>query len=399
MYEILILKKNSLFPVFWQIIYSFVSITGVPPAEPATDSTQVLTSEVTSTEQEKSCEESQEGKTIVIDQEESPSSVIPEVPSETQGIEQQSLQKELTSNSDTQQVHSTEQIAEIPQSTPVEETNSGPSSPPISKGNYNIDFDSIDLENFNPFGTKSKVSQDIPADSIPADCADTKVPLTEEAHEVPIPVTQELNAAVPEVNESIKEVPQSLEQEIVENKKNSSPQKEESSKIVEPSCEPTNEEVLLEKPPSNTQVESGPSAEPSANQETPSSPPLVPKGSYNIDFDSIDLESLDPFGTKSKVSSDVDSLPLSAKPVENPTVPPATQDKPENIKTSPKKPSPKKVSPKKASPKVSPKKKAEEEDESPETSFHDAVEVIPLSPPRQSQQNSTETQVCLAALR
>ena len=391
MYEILILKKNSIFPVFGQIIYSFVSITGVPPAEPATDSTRVLTSEVTSTEQDKPGEESQEGKTTVIGQDESLSSVIPEVSSETQGIEQQSLPKEPISNSDTQQVHSTEQIADIPQPTPVEETNSGPSSPPISKGNYNIDFDSIDLENFNPFGTKSKVSQDIPADSIPADCADTKVPLTEEAHEVPIPVTQELNAAVPEVNESIKEVPQSLEQEIVENKKNSSPQKEESAKIVEPSCEKTNEEVLLEKSPSNTQ---GLSAEPSANQETPSSPPLVPKGSYNIDFDSIDLESLDPFGTKSKVSSDVDSLPVSAKPVESSTVPPATQDKPENIKTSPKKPSPKKVSPKKASPKVSPKKKPEEEDESPETSFHDAVEVIPLSPPRPSQQNSTETQVC-----
>ena len=103
----------------------------------------------------------------------------------------------------------------------------------------------------------------------------------------------------------------------------------------------------------------------------PESPPLVPKGSYNIDFDSIDLENFNPFGAKSTVVNDT---PLPGAPT--------NQSESEPNKESPKKvtpkKTPKKVSPKKASPKKALPKKEVEEDEV-DDSFHDAVEEVSLS--------------------
>ena len=81
--------------------------------------------------------------------------------------------------------------------------------------------------------------------------------------------------------------------------------------------------------------------------QEPESPPLLPKGSYNIDFDSIDLESFNPFGTKSKVGT-VTALPGSG------TQTPAKKVSPKEAspnKLTPKNSFPKKASPKKPSPK------------------------------------------------
>ena len=103
----------------------------------------------------------------------------------------------------------------------------------------------------------------------------------------------------------------------------------------------------------------------------PESPPLVPKGSYNIDFDSIDLENFNPFGTKSTVANDT---PLPGAPTNQAESEP---NKESPKKVTPKK-TPKKISPKKASPKKALPKKEVEEDEI-DDSFHDAVEEVSLS--------------------
>ncbi len=331
-------------------------------------------------------------------QQESQALGVTEVPAE-----KQILQEQPTCNSDCQQVPS------------GEESQPGPSSPPVAKGNYNIDFDSIDLENFNPFGTKSNVTQDthlsLPLSSkvaqseSPTKLVDKepvqKVPVTGESvkEEVPEFVTQEVTPVVPEVPESVKGVPQSLQQETVGDKKEPISQREESAKVTEPVCEPLSGEgpnidlVSVEEAPPSTQAQAELSSQAlplSTNQENPSSPPLVPKGSYTIDFDSIDLESFNPFGTQNKVVNDLDSLPLSSQPVENASVPPVIQD----IKASPTKPSPQKVSPKKspkkpAVDKASPKKDEEEADDS----FHDAVEDIPSLTRSTSQLSNTQPQV------
>lgn len=111
--------------------------------------------------------------------------------------------------------------------------------------------------------------------------------------------------------------------------------------------------------------------------EEPQSPPIAPKGSYNIDFDSIDFENFNPFETKSKVSNNGEALPAqnsvsdTAVSVKKDTPAKASPKKPVK-KATPKKPTPKKQpTPKKASP-----VKAEEADDS----FHDAVEEVVKSP-------------------
>ena len=114
----------------------------------------------------------------------------------------------------------------------------------------------------------------------------------------------------------------------------------------------------------------------------PESPPLLPKGSYNIDFDSIDLENFNPFGAKSKISTDT-ALPGQ----------PSTQIQFSPKKASPKKLSPKKTSPKKASPKKPSPKKVEVEEEL-DDSFHDAVEEVSVNDGESIEVRKLPSEIC-----
>ena len=225
-----------------------------------------------------------------------------------------------------------------------------PSSPPlVPKGSYNIDFDAIDLENFNPFGTKSKVDNDAV---------------------LPGPSAVQPSPEKTLVGESSppKATPKKSPKKV--SPKKASPEKNET--LIPTAIETDNSEQVAVAVPAVKQDD----PEIVANAEDqlppkPESPPLVPKGSYNIDFDSIDLENFNPFGTKSKVVNDT---PFPGAPTNQAESEP---NKESPKKVTPKK-APKKVSPKKTSPKKALPKKEVEEDEI-DDSFHDAVEEVSLS--------------------
>ncbi len=318
-----------------------------------------------------------------------------------------------------QNMPATEQTADISQPVTVEESQPELSTPPIPKGSYNIDFDSIDLENFNPFGTKSNVTKDIDSQAVgnKSDLTSSKPVSQEQMKPVPSPgetldvpdvpetLKQEIVTDVPEVPSSGQEIPviepgNEPQVPLEKNKVQSKPQEQERTEVYEPKSEGPSEEgtnidwaseeealsTVQVQEEHVTQSESLPTTPPkdlpspavveppSGDQEAPSSPPLIPKGSYNIDFDSIDLENFNPFGTKSKVGHDNDSIPVNAKPIEVGT-PEIDHDVPKQPpkKASAKKSPPKKVSPRKVSPKKAPPKK---EIEDTDDSFHDAVEDV-----------------------
>ena len=225
-----------------------------------------------------------------------------------------------------------------------------PGSPPlVPKGSYNIDFDAIDLENFNPFGTKSKVDNDAVLPGPSAVQPSPEKTLVGEGS--PLKATPKKSPkkaspkkASPEKNEKL--IPTAIEKDHSEQVATAVPEvKQDDPEIV------ANAEDQL--PPK------------------PESPSLVPKGSYNIDFDSIDLENFNPFGTKSKVVNDT---PLPGASTDQTELEP---NKESPKKVTPKK-TPKKISPKKTSPKKALPKKEVEEDEI-DDSFHDAVEEVSLS--------------------
>ncbi len=238
----------------------------------------------------------------------------------------------------------------------VPETEAAPDSPPLlPKGSYNIDFDNLDLENFNPFGNKAKISED---SALPAQSPKAQTPQSP-----PMKPTPKQNSA--------KKPP--AKKKVSPAKK---PESEKPPQTETPIPEPVETKpVQPEKVPDPTPLEKAPE-EATAAPDSP--PPLPPKGSYNIDFDSIDLENFNPFGTKSKVSLD-SALPSS------PPVPPVQVEEPAEVKKpTPKKPVAKKASPKKAA--VSPKKGTPKkslvqaaQDEDLDDSFHDAVEEIEVS--------------------
>ena len=229
-----------------------------------------------------------------------------------------------------------------------------PSSPPlVPKGSYNIDFDAIDLENFNPFGTKSKVGNDtiLPSPSA-VQPSPEKTPVGEDSPPKNTPKKSPKKVspkkASPEKKEKL--IPSAIETEHPEQ--------------VAAAVEQDNPEIVA-----NTEDQLHPK---------PGSPPLVPKGSYNIDFDSIDLENFNPFGTNSKVANDT-VLPGASTDQDG-----FVADKESPKKVTPKK-TPKKASSKKASPpkKASPRKEIEEEEI--DGSFHDAVEEVSLNETKQLQ--------------
>ena len=242
-----------------------------------------------------------------------------------------------------------------------------PGSPPlVPKGSYNIDFDSIDLENFNPFGTKSKV---VNYSALPGPPPEQPKPVAEKASP---------KAATPK-----KVTPKKSPKKV--SPKKPSPEKKEPQ--VSEALAPNPEEAIETTPEvpevKTTQPESVPTTEPQYTAE-PESPPLLSKGSYNIDFDSIDLENFNPFGTKSKVRND-GALPGSPEQPQSTNVktsPKVAKTEPSTRKATPKKVTPKKTPPKKASPKKpSPNKLEEELDDS----FHDAVEEVPRTEAKSSE--------------
>ena len=228
-----------------------------------------------------------------------------------------------------------------------------PSSPPlVPKGSYNIDFDTIDLENFNPFGTKSKVGND------------TILPSPSAVQ--PSPEKTSVGEGSPR-----KTTPKKSPKKV--SPKKASPEKKE--KLIPAVVEAEHSEQVAA-----AVKRDDPEIVVNAEDQLPpkpGSPPLVPKGSYNIDFDSIDLENFNPFGTKSKVANDT---ALPGAPTEQAEFV-ANKESPKKVtpKKTPKKVSPKKTSPKKASP-----RKEIEEDEI-DDSFHDAVEEVSLNETKQSE--------------
>ena len=226
------------------------------------------------------------------------------------------------------------------------------SSPLVPKGSYNIDFDAIDLENFNPFGTKSKVGNDT---ILPSPSAVQPSPeKTSVGEGSPPKATPKKSPKKVSPKKASPEKKEKLIPAVVETKH--SEQVAAAVKQDDPEIVANSEDQLSPKP---------------------ESPPLVPKGSYNIDFDSIDLESFNPFGTKSKVANDT-VLPGAPKDQAELV---ASKESPKKVtpKKTPKKVSPKKTSPKKASP-----RKEIEEDEI-DDSFHDAVKEVSLSETKQSE--------------
>ncbi len=235
------------------------------------------------------------------------------------------------------------------------------SSPLLPRGSYNIDFDSIDLENFNPFGNKSEVGPGGISTGVTAAAA--KHPLQTTPAKVASPKKPSPKKSSPAKATPTSKKPAVTAESVVSAESDNPTAPAESVKSEQ--TEPVG--------PDQPQTEPFPPVEETNAEAAPDSPPLVPKGSYNIDFDAIDLDSFNPFGTKSRVDNDTD-LPVKkpASPAQPSPEKPVAHKQPTPKKATPRKSTPKKTTPKKASPKKSPQKRDEELDDS----FHDAVEEI-----------------------